>query len=116
MTQAIDPVKLRAVAEHLEWVLQQYPDSGDVQSLLRALTPLIEDAKSGKVLEPAERRDIPGAWNFSDGRYIPYCDPNVDQAYSDFITEMEGGLTEEDRKRIARLDAMRNAMMSGSQP
>jgi hypothetical protein len=26
MTQAIDPVKLKAAAEHLEWVLRQYPN------------------------------------------------------------------------------------------
>ena len=59
---------------------------------------------------------IPGTWNFGDGRYIPYNDPSVDEAYSDFITEMEGGLTEEDKQRIARLGAMRKAMMGGGQP
>jgi hypothetical protein len=31
MTQQIDPVKLKAAAEHLEWVCQQYPDNDDVQ-------------------------------------------------------------------------------------
>ena len=41
MTQIIDPIKLKAAAEHLEWVLQQYPDSEDVQSLLQALQPLM---------------------------------------------------------------------------
>lgn len=116
MTQTIDPIKLKASAERLEWILKQYPDSEDVQGLLQSLMRLLEDAKNGKVLAPMDRREIPGAWNFSDGRYIPYCDPNVDEAYSDFITEIEGGLTEEDRQRIARLDAMRNAMTSGSQP
>lgn len=63
MTQAIDPIKLKAAAEHLEWVLRQYPDSEDVQSLLRSLTPLIEDAKAGRVLEPLDGIKIPGAWN-----------------------------------------------------
>ena len=94
MTQAIDPVKLKAAAEHLEWALKQYPNSEDVQSLLRSLTHLTEVAKAGRVLAPTDRMDIPGAWNFSDGRYIPYQSPSVDSAYSDFVTEMRGGWTE----------------------
>lgn len=64
MTQAIDPVKLKAAAEHLEWVLKQYPDSDDVQDLYQGLQPLIEDAKAEEVLEPLDRRKIPGAYNF----------------------------------------------------
>lgn len=68
MTQAIDPVKLKAAAEHPEWVLKQYPNSEDVQSLLCTLTPLIEDAKAGWVLVPVNGADLPGAWNFGDGR------------------------------------------------
>jgi hypothetical protein len=115
MTQAIDTVKLKATAEHLEWVLKQYPDSEDVQSLLRSLTPLIEDAKAKRVLAPIGQRDIPGAWNFSDGRYIPFKNPSVDDAYANWITELEGGLTEEDKQRLARMDAMRRAMTKGSQ-
>ena len=42
MAQTINPVKLKAAAEHLEWVLQQYPESEEVQSLLRSLAPLME--------------------------------------------------------------------------
>lgn len=114
MTQAIDPAKLKAAAEHLEWVLKQYPESDDVQSLLRSLAPLIEDAKLGKVLAPMSQRDIPGAWNFGDGRYIPYKKPSVGAAYANFIDEMEGGLTDDDKQRIARLDAMRKAMTQAS--
>jgi len=116
MTQSIDPVKLKAAAEHLEWVLKQYPDSEDVQSLLRALTPLIGDAKKGGVSEPMDSMKIPGAWNFGDGRYIPYKDPSVGAAYADFIDEMRGGLTEEDKQRLARMDAMRKAMTERSRP
>lgn len=110
MNPCIDPAKLKDAAEHLEWVLKQYPDSEDVQGLLHSLAPLIESAKAGGVEEPVDSMQIPGAWNFSDGRYIPYDNPSVDEAYSNFITEMDGGLTEEDRQRIARLDAMRKAM------
>lgn len=115
MPQTIDPVKLKAAAEHLEWVLKQYPDSDHVQSLLRSLTPLIEDAKSGKLLEPIERRDVPGAWNFGDGRYITYKHPSGDDAYVEFSVELRGGRTEQDKQRIARMDAMRKTMSQGPQ-
>lgn len=111
MAQTIDPMRLKAAAEHLEWVLQQYPDNDDVQGMLSALRPLIEDAKHGRVLTPLEFQSVPCSWNFADGRYIPYRNPNVDNAYCDFATELEGGLTERDRLRIARLDAVRRAML-----
>ena len=84
MAQTIDPICLKAAAEQLEWVLKQYPDSEDVQSLLRALTPLLDDAKAGRVPEPVDRRDIPGTYNFADGRYIDFSDPNVDGAFVRF--------------------------------
>jgi hypothetical protein len=113
MTQVINPAKLKAAAEQLEWVLKQYPDSDDVQGLLHALAPLIDDARSGKILEPLER--IPGEYNHADGRYIPYKNPDVGDAYSAFAIEIEGGLTEEDEQRLARMDAMRKAMMGRPQ-
>ena len=37
MTQTIEPVKLKVAAEHLEWVLKQYPDSEDVQRQAESL-------------------------------------------------------------------------------
>lgn len=113
MTQAIDPVKLKAAAEHLEWVLQQYPDSEDVQDLYQGLRPLIEDAKAGRVAHPIDRKVVPGAWNFGDGRYIPYANPSIDNAYTEFSIELRGGLTEQDKLRIARMDAMRKAKLRG---
>lgn len=115
MTQTIDPVKLKAAAEHLEWVLRQYPDSDDVQSLLRSLTPLIKAAKAANVFVPMDRRDIPSAWNFSDGRYIPFDNPSVDGAYYDFAAEMRGGRTEEEKQLTVHLEAMRKKF-EGSQP
>jgi len=116
VTQAIDPIKLKAAAEHLEWVLQQYPDNDDVQSLLRSLTPMIEDAKAARVLVPMGDLKIPGAWNFGDGRYIPHKNPSVDEAYVYFSIEMRGGLTAQERQLNARMDAMREAMSEGSEP
>ncbi|MCP1376343.1 hypothetical protein [Dyella lutea] len=109
MTQTIDPAKLKEAAEHLEWVLKQYPDSEDVQSLLRALKPLLDEAKAGRVLQPVDRRDIPGAYNFADGRYVDFTDPDVDDAYVGFSIEMRGGLTEQEKRINARMDAMRKA-------
>lgn len=110
MTQTINPIKLKAAAEHLEWVLRQYPDNDDVQDLLEGLLPLIEDAKAGRVLEPVDGMGIPGAYNFGDGLYVPYKNPNVGGAYADFVTEMEGGLTEQDKRRRAEMEAYRAAL------
>jgi len=114
MTQTIDPIKLKAAAEHLEWMLKQHPDSDDVQSLLHSLIPLIEDAKAGKIREPRDR--IPGAYNNADGRYIPYKNPDVGDAYARFVIEMGGGLTEQDRHRLARIEAMLASERKDSQP
>ncbi len=112
MTKSINPTKLKAAAEHLEWVLKQYPESEDVRSLLSSLMPLIEEAKAGRVLVPVER--IPGEYNFADGLYVPYKNPNVGDAYARFATEMEGGLTDEDKEQIARLEAMLEARKRGA--
>lgn len=114
MTQTIDPIKLKAAAEHLEWVLKQYPESEEVQSLLRALTPLIEDARAGRVREPIERKKIPGAYNFGDGAYIPYQNPSVDEAYVDFRIEMAGGLTEQERRLRDDTEALRQSIISAT--
>ncbi len=116
MTQRIDPIKLKAVAEHLEWVLKQYPDSEDVQDLLHSLTPLLGDAKAGRVIEPVDNMKIPGAWNFSDGRYVSYKDPGVDSAYVAFVVEMEGGLSDQEKQLNARMDALRRTRKGSSQP
>jgi hypothetical protein len=114
MSHAIDSVKLKTAAEHLEWVLHQYPDNDDVQGLYRALRPLIEDAKAERIFEPVGRMDIPGAYNNADGRYVPYKHPDVGDAYANFVIEMAGGLTEQDKQRIARIEAIRKAVQEGS--
>ncbi|WP_426700050.1 hypothetical protein ACPPVV_11640 [Rhodanobacter sp. Col0626] len=105
MTQTIDPIKLKAAAEHLDWVLRKYPDSEEVQDLLHSLSPLIDDAKAARVLEPVEMDDVPGAYNFGDGVYMPYTSPSVDDAYTKFRIEMRGGLTEQEKRIIARMEA-----------
>lgn len=94
MPGSIDPAKLKASAEHLEWVLRQYPDSSNVQALLGALLPIIEDAKNESAVSPTEA--IPCRYQFSDGLYQPYKDPDVDSAYVEFRIQMRGGLTEDE--------------------
>lgn len=103
MTQKIDPVKLKAAAEHLEWVCQQYPDNEDVQGLYNGLLPMIEEAKAGRVTEPLkDYYDIPSRWAVSaEGMYRQYTDPDVEGAYVDFATEMEGGLSDAAKQIIA---------------
>lgn len=110
MTQTIDPVKLKACAEHLEWVLKQYPDEPVVQELLEGLLPLIEDAKAGRVKEPVEK--ISFGYALGDGAYMPYKSPNVGDAYAAFAIEMEGGFTEQDKRALARMQAIRDGMKS----
>ena len=112
MTQTIDPDKLKAAAEYLEWVLKRYPNEPVVCGLLDALFPLIEDAKAEKVLEPTEK--IPCRYNFADGAYRPFDNPDVDEAYVAFAIEMEGGLTEDDKKRQALMEARWKAMQEGA--
>lgn len=112
MTQAIDPIRLKAAAEHLEWVLRQYPESEDVQNLLHALLPMIDEAKAMRVREPVERRSIPGGYNFGKGAFTPYSNPSVEEAYVAFSTEMRGGLTEQERRIVSSI----GAAASGEQP
>lgn len=110
MSRPIDPVKLKASAERLEWVLGQYLYSDDVRALSRDLAPLIEAAKAGRILVPIdESTPIPGSRNFADGIFIEYSEPSVDGAYADFITELEGGVTDIDLEIRAQIDAMRNS-------
>jgi hypothetical protein len=115
MPQAIDPVKLKAAAEHLDWVLHQYPDNEDVQGLYQALRLLIEDAKVERISEPIGRMGIPGAYNNADGRYVSHKHPDVGDAYANFVIEMTGGLTEKDKQRIASIEAIREVVQTESQ-
>ncbi|QGW84386.1 hypothetical protein [Variovorax paradoxus] len=102
MTQAIDSIKLKAAAEHLEWACQQYPNVQDVQALYRGLLPLIEDAKASRVLMPVDRQEAPGWYLMAEGIYRPYENPDIEGAYYKFRTEMGGGLTDQDKKFLAK--------------
>lgn len=116
MAQKIDPIKLKAAAEHLEWVCQQYPGEERVQSLLEGMRSLIDAAKAGKVAQPfADEHRFPSQWAvFSEGLYRDYRDPNVEGAYGDFTDELRGGLTEQDLRILADMEAQRAAILKGT--
>jgi hypothetical protein len=111
MTQTIDPIKLKAAAEHLEWVLKQYPDEAVVQDLYQSLRPMIDAAKAQKVYAPMDRRDIPGGYFFGDGVYEPFSSPNVEDAYTNFRTEMRGGRTEQENRQIVEMKVYQQATL-----
>lgn len=113
MTQAIDAANLKAAAEYLEWVLLHYPDSDDVQGLRRALAPLIEDAKAGRIEEPMDSGEVPGTYNNADGVYIQYRNPSVGDAYAKFKVELAGGLADQDKKRHAEMEAFKRSLLNG---
>jgi len=87
---AINPAKLKAAAEHLEWVLGQYPNEPAAQELYQSLQPLIGNAKAGEISQPVDGMNIPGAYNLVAGIYRMFDDPNIENAYILFVTLMEG--------------------------
>lgn len=96
-SRRIDPVRLKVAAERLERVLKQYPGSDDVLGLLLALESLINAAKAMDLSSPMDRADIPGAYNFADGVYRSYDDPDVEEAFVAFSIELRGGLTDQEK-------------------
>lgn len=117
MTQKIDPAKLKAAAERLEWVCQQYPNEERVQGLLESMRSLIDDAMTGKITEPFDdEHRFPAQWAvFAEGLYRDYRDPNVEGAYGEFTDELRGGLTDQDLRILADMEAQRAAILKGSQ-
>lgn len=116
MTQKIDPAKLRSAAERLEWVCQQYPNEERVQGLLESMRALIDDAKAGNVTEPFDdEHRFPAQWAvFAEGLYRDFRHPNVEGAYGDFTDELRGGLTEQDLRIQADMEAQRTAILKGT--
>lgn len=114
MTQTIDPEKLKAAAEHLEWVLSQYPEEPVVQGLFNGLRALIEAAKGGSVREPLER--VPFGYQFGDGEYRDFRNPSVDDAYARFATALEGGHSVQEIELIERIREIQAARRVGGTP
>ena len=117
MTQKIDLIKLKAAAENLEWVCQQYPNDEKVQGLYRGLLPMIEDAKAGRVTQPvADRHDIPFRWAVSGERlFDEYKNPDVEGAYVNFAIEMEGGLSDVGKQLVSEIEAMAKEILERGQ-
>jgi hypothetical protein len=115
MTQKIDPARLKAAAEHLERVCQQYPDEERVQGLLESMRALIVDAKAGKITQPFDdEHRFPAQWAvFAEGLYRDFLDPNVESAYGDFTEELRGGLTEQELRIQTDMEAQRAAILKG---
>ena len=116
MTQKIDPAKLKAAAERLEWVCQQYPNEESVQHVLKVMQPMIDDAKAGRILEPIpDRFELPFRWAMSaEGLFRDFADPDLAGAYVDFGVELEGGLTEQEKRILADMEAQREAILKGT--
>lgn len=117
MTQKIDPTKLKAAAERLEWVCQQYPNEESVQHVLKVMQPMIDDAKAGRILEPIpDRFDLPFRWAMSaEGLFRDFAEPDLEGAYVDFGIELEGGLSEQEMRIHADMEAQREAILKGTQ-
>lgn len=89
-------------AEKLEKLLLKYSITDvEVRGLSDALSRLISDARTGKILVPMEWRDIPGRYNFTEGGLGKYSD--LEAAYSEFKIEITGG--ESPVLRTLRLNA-----------
>ncbi|WP_093561164.1 hypothetical protein [Pseudoduganella namucuonensis] len=86
----MDQVLLVKSAEKLEKLLAQYsPIDSEVSDLFEALSKLINDARTGKIVKPLEWRDVPGACNFSEGNLRKY--DALETAYAEFKIEITGG-------------------------
>ena len=100
MTLVIDQNRLEAAAERLVHVLVHYSDQPDVRRIYDALDPLILKAKSGLILEPMDRREIPSGRDIADGTFRDLKQPDLEEALIDFSTELRGGMSERERRLI----------------
>ena len=106
----VNPEKLKIAAENLEWVLNQYPDSRPAQEMLTGLKPLIDTAKAKAITKPLKK--TPFSYEFSDGVYASYKEPSINDAYAIFAIEIEGGLTESEKRIIAEIEAYKASRRS----
>lgn len=103
MTQSFDQDQLRSAADRFQSVAAQYPDVASVQALLDALLPLLRDARAGRILEPLDPREIPGGWHLAEGTFRDLRDPNVEQAYGDLSTALQGGWSDQEKRLLAKI-------------
>lgn len=86
----MNPLLLAKSAEKLEQILRHYLTfDREVLRLFDALSRLISDARTGRILGPMEWRDIPGGYDFTEGGLGKYSD--LEAAYAEFKIEITGG-------------------------
>lgn len=105
MTQSIDQARLRAAAEHLDWVLSCYPDDEDVKRLRGGFASLIEQAKAGLITEPRDRSEFPARYALAEGTYADLENPSVEEALVAFSIDLRGGLAEREKRLVAELES-----------
>jgi hypothetical protein len=102
-------------ANELDKLLRQYAEFDDeAKTMLRVLTPLIQDARSGKIITPVESRNIPGTRNYLEGNLQQYRD--FDDAYGRFILEVTGGETPARREIREKFEERRKARENSISP
>jgi hypothetical protein len=85
----MDQVRLAKSARDLEEILLRYVAvDTEISSLFDALSGLIDDAKTGKILHPLAWRDIPAAYRFAEGAFRKYVD--LETTYAEFKIESLG--------------------------
>lgn len=109
MAQAIDQARLRAAAEHLDWVLSCYPEHERANNLRARFAPLIEQAKAGLIAELQDPDDFPAGRALAEGFYADLKDPNVEDALVAFSIELRGGLSDREKRLVGELEARWNA-------
>lgn len=103
MNQSIDQEQLRSAADRFEWVAAHYAEVESVRALLDVLRPLLRDARAGLILQPLDAGDIPGGWHLAEGTFRELRDPNVEQAYGDLSTALQGGWSDQEKRLLAKL-------------
>lgn len=111
MSHAVDSDRLKAAADHLEWVLLQYPHNELLQNMLHGLERLIRNASAGAIRDAVDMQDVPFNWAVnSEGLYDAFDNPSVRNAFVAFQIELEGGLNEQDKEINARIVALRASL------
>ncbi|MCD9098118.1 hypothetical protein LU699_12740 [Luteimonas fraxinea] len=105
MTKTIDRIKLGTTAEHLERVLHHHKDDPAARALLMELGDLILAAKARQISKPLD--GVPCERAFAEGVFTELTDPSVDEAYVAFSIELKGGLSDEDRRDLEKLEQLR---------
>ncbi|MDR6991651.1 hypothetical protein [Luteimonas sp. 3794] len=105
MTKAIDTIKLSAAAEHLERALHLHENDPAARALLVELDDVLLAAEAGQISKPLD--GVPCERAFAEGVFTHLTNPSIDEAYVAFAIELKGGLSEEDRRDLEKLEQMR---------